>query len=100
MDVDLWLPGYVHASRLRCCRNGSDSRQKCKSHHDDEFHGVWIRTVCFLGVRIRDPDGWSWSVRDTWWRRRHEWRIQHQFVWKGVWIMGHARLLHVARRRL
>ena len=51
------LPGHVHAGRLRHRGNRPVPGQERQPHHDDELHGVRLRPVRLLGVRLRHPDG-------------------------------------------
>ncbi len=37
--------------------------KNAQSHHDDEFHGLWIWLVCFLGLRLCHPDGGRCALR-------------------------------------
>ena len=49
LDVGHWIPGHVHAGRLRHRRNRPMPREERQPHHDDELHGVWRRHAGLSG---------------------------------------------------
>ena len=97
LDTGHRLPGHVHAGRFRHRRNRTVPRQERQPHHDDELHGLWLRSVRLLGVRFCHPDGRSCRHCNAGWRQPAQSRVHHSSAGTRLGPVGHQGILPLRR---